>query len=318
MKLYAIGTLLACIAVLLVVPFLALGQALHRSAHRCKSSTRSGAVMANVELDLEDIATGTHRAASTNNEGYFTIDLLPPSTYQLTAKAPGFSTAVIRRSSSGQPDSQHQRDMKPGDLRKRSRSAVLRVALETETSSLGGVVQEETVSQLPLLLRDPTQLVTLVAGVTSDHRTEGATAPGSNLGGLSYQGRLSFEINGGFRSQAISMVDGVDVTIAAGSFLSTPIQPTSDITQEFKVQTTNVPAEFGRGAGVLNIATKSGTNGFHGSAFEFLQNNDLDANNFFSNQAGQGLPHLERNQFGFTVGGRSVKTRPFSSSTPNG
>jgi hypothetical protein len=122
---------------------------------------------------------------------------------------------------------------------------------------------------------------------------------------------LSFEINGGFRSQAISMVDGVDVTIAAGSFLSTPIQPTSDITQEFKVQTTNVPAEFGRGAGVLNIVTKSGTNTFHGSAFEFLQNNDLDANNFFSNLAGQGLPHLERNQFGFTVGGPIRKDKTF-------
>jgi Carboxypeptidase regulatory-like domain len=312
MKLDSICALLACAAVLLTTPLFVLGQAASTARLTGQVLDSTGAAMPNVDLDLEDTATGTHRAATSNAEGFFTIDLLPPSTYRLTAKASGFSTAVLPQI----PLQVNQTaslniTMKLGDLSQQVTISATAAALETQTSALGGVVEESTVKQLPLLLRDPTQLVTLVAGVTSDHRTEGASAPGSNLGGLSYQGRLSFEINGGFRSQAISMVDGVDVTIAAGSFLSTPIQPTSDITQEFKVQTTNVPAEFGRGAGVLNIVTKSGSNSFHGSAFEFLQNNDLDANNFFSNMAGQELPHLERNQFGFTVGGPIRKDKTF-------
>jgi hypothetical protein len=312
MKIYSMATLSACIAALLVVPFFAFAQSASTARLTGQVIDSTGAVMANVALDLEDIATATHRAASSNSEGFFTIDLLPPGTYRLTAKAGGFSTAVLSEIALQVNQTANVTvTMKPGEVSEQVTISSTSAALETETSSLGGVVEENTVSQLPLLLRDPTQLVTLVAGVTSDHRTEGASAPGSNLGGLSYQGRLSFEINGGFRAQAISMVDGVDVTIAAGSFLSTPIQPTSDITQEFKVQTTNVPAEFGRGAGVLNIATKSGTNSFHGSAFEFLQNNDLDANNFFSNQVGQALPHLERNQFGFTVGGPIRKDKTF-------
>ena len=312
MKHQSIWAISACIAGLLLLPFFAFGQAASTARLTGQVIDKTGAVMASVEIDLEDTATGTHRTTSSNGEGFFTLDLLPPSTYRLTAKAAGFSTAVISQI----PLQVNQTGninvtMEPGELSQEVTISTSSVALETQTSSLGGVVAENTVHQLPLLLRDPTQLVTLVAGVTSDHRSEGATAPGSNLGGLSYQGRLSFEINGGFRSQAISMVDGVDVTISAGSFLSTPIQPTSDITQEFKVQTTNVPAEFGRGAGVLNIATKSGTNGFHGSAFEFLQNNDLDANDLFSNRAGLKLPHLERNQFGFAVGGPIRKNKTF-------
>ena len=310
MKRYLV--LLIFVLAICLLPLPVLGQAGSSARLTGQISDQSGAVMPKVQLDLEDLGTGTHRTTISNDEGYFTIDVLPPGTYQLTATAPGFSKTVISplnlvvNQTANIPVT-----MRPGEISQQVNVEASAVQLETDTSSLGGVVAENTVRQMPLLLRDPTQLVTLVAGVTADHRSEGATAPGSNLGGLSYQGRLSFDINGGYRSLAVSMVDGVDVTIAAGGFLSTPIQPTSDITQEFKVQTTNVPAEFGRGAGILNIVTRSGTNSFHGSGFEFLQNNDLDANSFFSNRAGKGLPHLERNQFGVAVGGPIRKDKIF-------
>src|SRR5207253_5694389 len=101
---------------------------------------------------------------------------------------------------------------------------------ETQSSSLGSVIGEQVNQQLPLILRDPTELVNLVPGVTSDHRM--TTAADSS--GLSYQGRLDFEINGGFRSQAVAMVDGVDVTVIAGSFSSAPIIPTPDFTQDLR------------------------------------------------------------------------------------
>ena len=296
---------------MLFITGLCFGQAGSSARLTGQVADQTGAPMVGVDIDLEDIATGTHRVAKSNNDGLFSLDVLPPGNYKLTASAKGFDTTIVSPIALAVAQTSNLSvTLKPGTLAQQVTVESSATPLDTETSSLGGVIGENTVRTMPLLLRDPTQLVGLVAGVTSDHRQEGAAA-GTNLGGLSYQGRLAFEINGGWRSQAVSLVDGVDVTISAGSFLSTPIQPTSDITQEFKVQTTNMSAEFGRGAGVLNIVTRSGTNAFHGSIFEFLQNNDLDANNFFSNKAGQPLPHLERNQFGFAVGGPIWKDRTF-------
>jgi hypothetical protein len=307
--LVAASALLACA---LSFPSLCAGQTGASARVSGQVVDQTGAVLPKAQIDLEDISTRIHRATESDSSGYFSFDVLPPSNYRLTATVPGFDKAVISPIAAlvGQTTNVSV-PMKPGVLTQEISVESSTTALQTESSSLGSVVTQTTATAMPLLLRDPTQLVTLVAGVTADHRSEGATAPGSNLGGLSYQGRLAFEINGGWRSQAVTMVDGVDVTISAGSFLSTPIQPTSDITQEFKVQTLNIPAAFGRGAGVLNIVTRSGTNAVHGSAFEFLQNNDLDANNFFSNKAGQHLPHLERNQFGFAVGGPIWKDKTF-------
>lgn len=312
MKLPRYAALCCLILGILAVPISSYGQAASSARLSGQVNDQTGAAMPGVNIDLEDLATGTHRTTTSNGDGLFTLEVLPPSNYKLTAMAKGFATTIVSPITLLVAQTQSVSvDMKPGTVSQEITVEGSAIALETETSSLGSVVNENTVRQMPLLLRDPTQLVTLVAGVTSDHRQEGATAPGSNLGGLSYQGRLAFEINGGWRSLAVSMVDGVDVTISAGSFLSIPIQPTSDITQEFKVQTTNVPAQFGRGAGVVNIVTRSGSNSFHGSAFEFLQNNVLDANNFFSNKAGRPLPHLERNQFGFAVGGPIWKDKAF-------
>ncbi len=153
MKLYALGTHVVCIALLPVVSFLAFGQA--RSTARLTGQVvdTTGAVMANVGLDLEDTATGTHREASSNSEGYFTIDLLPPSTYQFTAKAPGFSTAVMSQITLQVNQTANINViMKPGDLSQQVTVSGTSVALETETSSLGGVVPETTVvSGLQLL-----------------------------------------------------------------------------------------------------------------------------------------------------------------------
>ena len=190
--------------------------------------------MPGVELELEETATGTKRAAISNAEGYYTIDYLPPGTYRLRARSTGFAETVVSKIELQVNQTANVNiNMKPGQITQEVTVSAGELGLETQTSSLGSVVSERTVRQLPLLLRDPTQLVTLAAGVTADHRFEGG---GTELGGVSYQGRLSFTINGGFRSQAISMVDGVDITISAGSFLSTPINPTADFTQEFKVQ----------------------------------------------------------------------------------
>ena len=271
---------------------------------------QTGAVMPNVDLELESVATTALRTTTSNQDGYFNFGYVKPGNYKLTAKFKGFSTAVVQNITlTVNQTASVNVTMKPGEVQQEISVSGESVALQSQSSDLGAVVTQQTTSQIPLLLRDPTQLVTLVAGVTSDHRGEGGNP--ADAGGVSYQGRLDFEISGGFRSQAISMVDGVDITIAAGSFLSTPVVPTADFTQEFKVMVNNYSADFGRGAGVLNIVTRSGTNQFHGTAFEFLQNDNLNANNLFSNTAGVTLPESKRNQFGGAVGGPIRKDKTF-------
>ncbi len=261
---------------------------------------QSGAVMPGVQLSLVASTGGTPINTTSNETGYYRFSFVRPDTYTLTAKIKGFADVVIPNVTLNVNQTANiDVTMKPGTAVTEVTVSAAAVALETQTSSLGNVVGQQVNQQLPLILRDPTQLVNLVPGVTADHRQ--TTAADSS--GLSFQGRLDFEINGAYRSQGVSMVDGVDVTILAGSFSSAPIIPTPDFTQEFKVQTNNLGPEFGRGTGVLNIVTKSGTNELHGSVYEFIQNDNLNAQDLFSNRAHQQKAEAKRNQYGFAVGG---------------
>ena len=269
----------------------------------------TGAAIPSVAIKIEETATGAARTTASNELGYYTVDGVSRGSYKFTASAAGFADTVILPIilQVGQVASVNV-TMKPGDVMQEVTVSATEVALETQTSSLGGVVTERVTRQLPLMLRDPTQLVNLVPGVTADHRKEKGTF-GGPLGGLSFQTRLAFTVSGGFRSQAAALVDGIDVTITHATFNTMPIVPTPDFTQEFKLQTNNLSAQFGRGAGVLNIVTRSGTNKFHGSVFEFLQNDNLNANDFFLNSRGQPKTESRRNQYGFAVGGPIRKDR---------
>jgi hypothetical protein len=261
---------------------------------------QSGAAVPGVQLSLVSTAGGQPINTATNETGYYRFSFLRPDTYTLTATMKGFGDVTVPNITLNvNQTSNIDVALRPGAVVQQITVSATAVALETQSSSLGAVVGEQVNTQLPLILRDPTQLVNLVPGVTSDHRM--TTAADSS--GLSYQGRLDFEINGAYRSQAVAMVDGIDVTIVAGSFSSNPIVPGPDFTQEFKVQTNNLGPEFGRGTGVLNVVTKSGTNELHGTAFEFIQNDELNAQDLFSNRAGQQQAETKRNQYGFALGG---------------
>jgi hypothetical protein len=261
---------------------------------------QSGAVMPDVKLSIVSIGGGAPINTVSNQAGYYQFPYLRPTTYKLTAQMKGFAEVVI-------PDINLQVNetsnvnitMRPGTVVQEVTVSATSVALETQTSTAGGVVSQVVEQQLPIILRDTTSLVNLVPGVTSDHRLTGP----ADSSGLTYAGRLDFEVNGGYRDQAVSMVDGVDVTIVAGDFTSNPIVPTPDFTQEFKVQTNALGPEFGRGLAVLNIVTRSGTNSMHGALFEFVQNNIFNSQDLFSNSAGLPKSAAKRNQFGGALGG---------------
>jgi hypothetical protein len=167
--------------------------------------------------------------------------------------------------------------------------------VERERSSLGSVIGNRQLSNVPLNGRSVLQLSALAPGVLLSPAFEGNEFNTSS----------NILINGGRGQTSEFLTDGVSsVTSAAQNINVVPVSPPVDAVQEFKVQTNNLAAEFGRtGGGVINMIFKSGTNEFHGSAFEYLRNSALDANNFFSNRGGIPLGSFRRHQFGATIGG---------------
>ena len=298
----AVGiTLLAVLIWMVAAPNQGFAQGLGGTATLSGQVTdQSGAVVPNVSLSLTATTGGTPYTTKSNETGYYRFSAVRPGDYNLAATMQGFGNVNIPNISlQVNQQSDIPVTLKTGTVVQEINVSAAAVALESQTSSLGGVINQTVNQQLPLILRDPTTLVNLVPGVTSDHRQ--TTAADSS--GVAYQGRMSFEINGGYRAQAVFMVDGVDVTILAGSFASTPIIATPDFTQEFKVQTNNIGPEFGRGNAVMNVITRSGTNALHGAVFEFIQNNHLNAQDLFSNRIGAQKSQAKRNQYGFALGG---------------
>jgi len=159
---------------------------------------QSGAAVPGVQLSLVSTTGGQPISTATNETGYYRFAFLRPDTYTLTATMKGFGDVTVPNITLNvNQTSNIDVALRPGAVVQQITVSANAVALETQSSSLGAVVGEQVNTQLPLILRDPTQLVNLVPGITSDHRM--TTAADSS--GLSYQGRLDFEINGGYRSR---------------------------------------------------------------------------------------------------------------------
>ena len=176
--------------------------------------------------------------------------------------------------------------------------------LQTQDASVGQVIGQRSINDLPLNGRNFMFLAQLAAGVTQDQEdTRGLGASGS------------FSANGERPSQNNYLLDGIDNNSNLVDFLNGTayaVRPPVDAIQEFKVQTNDYSAEFGRSAGaVLNASIRSGTNQFHGNAWEFLRNDKLDAANFFENAGGLQKGEYRQNQFGATIGGPIRKDKTF-------
>ena len=173
--------------------------------------------------------------------------------------------------------------------------------LQTQSATVGQVIGAQTVENMPLNGRDWTMLATLTPGVTQPQ--QGARAGNQ------------FAANGTRPAQNDYLLDGIDNNSNDVDFLSGEadvVKPPVDAIQEFNIQTNNFSAEFGRAGGaIVNATIKSGTNGFHGAAWEFFRNDALDANAYFSDPATQRKPELRQNQFGAVAGGRIIKDRTF-------
>ena len=243
-------------------------------------SDQAGAVIPGAQITIANAGTGLSRESVSNNEGYFTIPLLQPGAYRVAVKKDGFKP-LVQSGVTLQVEQVLRLDytLETGAVTETVNVAAANTAaLETETSSLGKVVDQQRIQNLPLLGRNPYSLVALVPGAR----------PSAGLNDLPVdQISQSFvSINGARANQNEYLLDGAPNTAAAQNQPVVFVNP--DAVQEFKVETNNFSAVHGRaGGGIFNIVTRSGTNEYHGTAYDYLRNDALNANTFFGNRAGQ-------------------------------
>jgi hypothetical protein len=265
----------------------------------------SGAVVPNATVKLRNTATGIEASITTDSEGNYQFFNVKIGTYQITAEMQGFAKAVADNIQVTVNARQRiDLALKAGQLTETVVISDTAPLLETESSDRGQVINREQIVNLPLNGRNYADLALLAPGVRK-----------SLLNNQGSGGRdASFNVNGLRSSLNNFIIDGVDNNSYGTSnqgFSNQVVQASPDAVQEFKVQTNNFSAEFGRAGGaVINAAIRSGTNEFHGSAYNFIRNTALNATGFFKPTRGI-KPVLQQNQFGFTFGGPIIKDRTF-------
>ena len=275
----------------------------------------SGAVIPTVTVTATDIATGQSRNLTTGTTGLYKFSFLPPGQYRVKFTATGFKSVEIPSVTVNVTETTVlDRRLEIGVQAETVTVQASQGAVDTATSALGTLVSSETVTTLPLTSRNFTQILNLSAGVTSD--VNNATALGRGT-------QATTSVNGSNPGQNNYQMDGV--TANSIGFLGNPSDqsgtaglsiPSPDAIEEFKIQTSTYDASYGRNPGAnVNVVTKSGTDHFHGTAFEFLRNSDLNANDFFYNAnnplAATQRQILDQNQFGGTFGGPIKKDKLF-------
>jgi outer membrane receptor protein involved in Fe transport len=271
----------------------------------------SGSVITDATVTLTNLGTAEKRTVQTGSSGSYTFVNILPGTYRLEGEKTGFKK-FIRDNIVVQIESGLKIDMplEVGDVTQTIEVSSEVALLQPETASLGQVVESRTVTELPLNGRNPLALVALTAGVVPQGQPSAGNSSTGNPVGANPFAAGDFQIGGGQAGQSQILIDGVPTN---GAYLNVvTVIPTQDAIQEFKVQTNNLGPEYGRFAGgVINLSTKSGTNAFHGSAYEFLRNKVLNANDFFSNAGGNPRPPFTQNQFGANGGGPALKDKLF-------
>jgi hypothetical protein len=262
----------------------------------------SGAVVGNAKVTLTNEGTGASLSATADSSGGYTFTPVRIGNYTITASYQGFQTTTQKHITVNVGSAVVVNfELKPGQVSEVVEVTGATPLLETQTSSVGQVIDQRSVDNLPLNGRNFTFLAQLGAGVNS---------PQSDTRGNAANG--AFSANGLRPAQNNYLLDGIDNNSDTVDFLNGTnyvVLPPVDAIQEFKVQTTNFSAEFGRsGAAVLNATIKSGTNSFHGAVWEFFRNDKLDAKDYFeTGDKGE----LRLNQFGFTAGGPVIKNKLF-------
>ena len=302
--------LFACLLAILVFSAATTwGQSATTGALTAVVKDPGGAVIVGANVSVDNGA-GTTRAGQTGADGSFTFTLLPPGIYTLTTAAAGFQTLQQSKIVVDVTDTRVvTASLIVGAQEQKVTVNAGTETIQTESSTLGGLVSGDTIVSLPLATRNYTQILSLSPGVTVSATNASAFGRGDQF----------IFANGMDDSSNTYMIDGAQASSypsgTTGDYLGfygSIAIPSPDAIQEFKVQTSNYDAEYGRTTGAsVNLVTKSGSNNWHGTAFEFFRNTVLDANTYFANATGQPRGVLNQNQFGGTVGGPVIKNKLF-------
>ncbi|MEO8500716.1 MAG: TonB-dependent receptor [Vicinamibacteria bacterium] len=302
------GLAFALGCVLALAPSLAHAQATGSISGTAKDE--SGAVLPGVTINATSAATNSVRMATTGPDGFFTIPLVQPGTYTVKASLSGFSTF----SRSGVKVNVSETSLVNVAMKVGGQAETIEVSgeaplIETGNATLGIVIDEKKIVDLPLNGRNFTQLGTLIPGVVAPPPGLGGQNGDATPGGF---GNVTggFNVNGQRNQSNNFLLDGAtnNDTFNTGFVL----RPPPDAIQEFKILTHSYSAEYGRNSGsVVNVVTKSGSNEWHGGAWEFNRNDKFQERNYFVPST-QPKPKLKQNQFGASLGGPLVKDKLFA------
>ncbi|MGO8735326.1 MAG: TonB-dependent receptor domain-containing protein [Terriglobia bacterium] len=268
----------------------------------------SGAVVPGAAVTLTDVQKGFKYTTTTNATGNYLLRPLPPANYSLTVKVSGFKTfaqngIVLAVNQSAEINV----SLEIGSTTQEVNVTGTAPLLQTQDATTGQEVNRNFINMMPLVGRGAMDLTFLAPGVNP--------APGWTFGSITGEFTSNnFTSNGGRNATSNVLVDGVSATGTEqnGGIQTVLYTPSVDDVQEFNVQQNSYSAQFGSSANtVVNIVTRSGTNQFHGSAYEFFRHQALDSNNWFSNADGINLPPLRYNDFGGTAGGPIQKNKMF-------
>jgi len=258
----------------------------------------SGAVVANATVTITSKATGASREAKSNDSGLYAFPALTPGIYDVKAVATGFKTSNFTNVElQVQQSLRLDFDLAVGQVSESVEVSAAAATLSTENATVGTVIENKRIVDLPLNGRNALSLAALSPNVSFGFPSAGQA--GSRQGGIRADRSISIA---GQRSQFNHFtLDGVENTDP--NFNTYVVEPSVDALQEFKVQTGIYPAEFGRGTSQVNISTKSGSNEYHGVLYHFLRNEVLDAKNYAFTAARPPKDPFKLNQFGFTLAG---------------
>jgi hypothetical protein len=295
------GTLL--ITSLLLSPGLLLAQGYFGTVTGVLTDS-SGAVVAHANVVLADQEKGFTFKTTSDANGSYLFRSVPPGLYSVMAEMSGFEKTLRRDIKVNVNDNVTANlTLKVGASTQTVEVQGQAEGVATEDAQTGQVVNRRFINDLPLISRNVVNLTSLAPGVTEMDDQCPVSCTGTN-----------FVSNGSRGSTADILTDGASITNSEpnGGITSATYVPSPEAVDEFKVQQTNFSAEYGfSGASVVNMITRSGTNSFHGSVYDFFRDDSLDANDWFANRNGDSIPALRRNNYGITFGGPLIKNKTF-------
>src|ERR1700731_4836878 len=264
----------------------------------------TGAVIASAKVIRTNQATGVESTTQTDTAGAYLFPSLPIGIYRIQVTAPGFQSAIVANLRLDVATAVAQNiQLSVGQATEKIEIVADAPLIDTVTTGVGQVINDKTVQEIPLNGRHFTDLSLLTPGTV--------TPPANGFLSAPLRGQGSFGINtAGQREDTTNwLVNGINLNDPVQNQIT--FQPPIDTLAEYKIDNSAFPAEYGRNSGaIVNLATRSGTNAYHGELFEFFRNNDLDARNYFNTSPGIQAPY-KKNEFGADFGGPIVKDKVF-------